>query len=93
MADNFSHQGSATERPRARRAQRKSWQQQFRRSIGFFQMGISRENERIDSKGRVFVNSLDDGPALPTSAVAAPPRTSPTPAHRLGETTSASRRP
>ncbi len=72
----------------------KQGEQQLSDPVRLFQMRIAGKDKAIDTQRGVFTLILSATVAAsPTSAVPAPPRAKPTPAHRLGLISSLSRRP
>ena len=74
--------------------QRQQREHQFGEAVAFLQMRVAGQDEGLDARApctRCMRAATVSG--SPTSAVPAPPRTRPTPAHRLGLISSWSRRP
>ncbi len=72
---------ACAEFPGLQRQQRKH---QLGETIAFFQMRIAGEDETIDAKRHVFTHARGHLVRITDQRGAAPPRTRPTPAHRLG---------
>ena len=75
------------------RLQRQQREHQLGEAVALLQMRVAGEDEGVDAELQYSCMRAATVSGSPTSAVPAPPRTRPTPAHRLGLISSWSRRP